>query len=653
MKSGPVCCSPDSQYTEQERHNRDVRIDRRQLLTGGAALTVAGFGSSSAAASTALYDVPEEDSAARYTRAELERYVDLYLQALLAHDPTRAPFAKDAVFAENDVRLPLGSAAWQTLDRAGRYRHYFSDPHNGEAGLIANVYENDRGAILVLRLKLEGKQIVEAEQYVTRDAMGAENYEKLGAPDPVWLQPIPEAQRQSHDALCAAAFMYFEALQRNDGAGVYPFREDCRRIEHARQVVDLPAVEGYGHADAAFNFTTLKAKAQYQLGMMAFVSEIRDRRYLVVDVERGAVLASSFYDYHGDLKSIRFKDGRLWTLPAYFRTPRSNHANEAFKVINGSFRYIEMTFVDMAFGARAVWSGRKPTVALEYDAPRTRAPFQAKDRAGLITLVTQVMDAFVRNCPCELPLSANCHYTENSHSVEPGNGIWKSITGLRDYRIVLADPKQGTAAWFGVVEEHGLFSALALRIGVAEGRVTEIEAIIARPEKPATDGQLREATFTLFVPPLGNDLEPLAFQRPATALETAAPASRNDIVAAVDSYQQACALRNPRLAKVSRDALLRDNGHEAGDIAESPMARYTTVRGRRTLVVDESQGLALEVVLRDNPATQRTAPAEFLAPWTDLQAQLFKVSNGRVAHLEQLVRRMPFGQGSGWDTTTA
>ena len=40
------------------------------------------------------------------------------------------------------------------------------------------------------------------------------------------------------------------------------------------------------------------------------------------------------------------------------------------------------------------------------------------------------------------------------------------------------------------------------------------------------------------------------------------------------------------------------------------------------------QGLALDVVLRDNAATERTAPAEFLAPWTDLHAQLFKVEAG-------------------------
>ena len=83
------------------------------------------------------------------------------------------------------------------------------------------------------------------------------------------------------------------------------------------------------------------------------------------------------------------------------------------------------------------------------------------------------------------------------------------------------------------------------------------------------------------------------------------------------------------------------------------MATLTTLRGSRSLIVDEAQGLALELVLRDNPATRGKAPAEFIAPWTDLHAQLFKVEGGQIAHVEELVRRLPYGQGSGWETTTA
>ncbi len=626
------------------------RIDRRQLLAGGTALTLAGLAASAGTpAAEARYDIARSGKAALYTRAELEGFINRYLEALVAHDPKRAPFASDAVFAENAVRLPLGSASWKTLDRMGRYRHYFADPQNGDAGLIATVYENGKGAILVLRLKIRDKQIIEAEQSVTRDAAGAETYEKLGAPDPVWLEAVPEAQRQSHEALQAAAFMYFEALQRNDGAGVYPFRDDAVRIEHARRVTSTPAREGYGHADSAFDFTTLSAKAQYEMGMMAFVSEIRDRRYHVVDIERGAVLATSFYDYHGDLKSITFADGRHWTLPAYFRTPRSNLANEAFKVINGSFRYIEMTFVDVPFATRAAWSGPKPTVTLEYDPPPPRvAAVKSTDRAALSDLAGRVVNGLVRHCACDLPLAGNCRYTENGYDVDPGAGLWRSATGLRDYRVVLADPDRGEVAWFGALDEHGLFTMLMLRLRLAGGYVTEIETITARPEKPAQGLQLREATFTLFVPPLGADLEPASFQAPAAPLTRASPSSRAEILAAIDSHHEASVRRNVQLARLSTDATRRDNGHPAGDLAKSPMATLTEVRGRRSLIVDTTQGLALDVLMRDNPATSRSAPAEFLAPWTDLHAQLFKVEAGRIAHVEELVKRLPYGRESGW-----
>jgi len=55
------------------------------------------------------------------------------------------------------------------------------------------------------------------------------------------------------------------------------------------------------------------------------------------------------------------------------------------------------------------------------------------------------------------------------------------------------------------------------------------------------------------------------------------------------------------------------------------------------------------VVLRDNPATNRSAPTEFLAPWSDLHAQLFKVEAGRIMHVEELVKRLPYGRDSGWE----
>lgn len=69
------------------------KIDRRRLLTGGTALTLASLAGplSSEAASAGLYYEPRESATvAKYTRVELESYVNRYLEALIAHDPKRA-----------------------------------------------------------------------------------------------------------------------------------------------------------------------------------------------------------------------------------------------------------------------------------------------------------------------------------------------------------------------------------------------------------------------------------------------------------------------------------------------------------------------------------------------------------------------------------
>ena len=212
-------------------------MDRRNFISRvGKSMVVAGTASGSLAghvfAGNAVVQ-PQAGAAGKpagnretYNRAFLERLGEQYLEALIAHDPSRVPFSEKVIFAENDQRLQLGDAAWRTINRLGRYRHFFSDPELGQVGLIANVYENGTGCVLVLRLKVENNRIVEAEQFISRDRFGAELYEKLGKPDPVWLEPIPPDQRQSREALEAVAYMYFQSLERNDGAGIYPFRED-------------------------------------------------------------------------------------------------------------------------------------------------------------------------------------------------------------------------------------------------------------------------------------------------------------------------------------------------------------------------------------------------------------------------------------------
>lgn len=623
-------------------------------------------------------------TASIYEREYLESMVERYLDALVRSNPSRAPFSADAAYSENNQRLPLGEASWKTIDRLGRYRHYYADPETGRVGLIANVYENGLGCILVLRLIVQDNLIVDAEQFVIRDPFGSELYEKMGQPDPVWLEPIPAAQRQSREALEAVSYMYFQALERNDGAGIYPFREDCERIEHARPTVARPRNEGYGHAETSVDFVSLKAKAQYELGLMAFVTRIRDRRAAVVDIERGAVMGQSCYDFDGTLKTIHFNNGDVWEISPYFRTARTHQAIEGFKIINGAFRYIEMTFFEVPFATLPATPGRPMTVSLDY-APTAgpSTPVDRRDRSGLIDLTRHVLDAMKDCCPCSLPLAEDFRYTENGIRVKPGEGLWKTVVDLRGYGIFLADPETGQAAWVGTLDEYGRFTLLALRLKLEGGLISEMEAVIARPERRPPGEPFGRDVATMYMAPPLVDLDRGAFKQPDPALmHPVEAAARNELTATVGRYFQAFARKDGSLASFAPGCVRRENGvptcHNPDGLQVDPskpefrlfkgdcaaelgtgfLASLTQVRSRRTLVVDETQGLVLDLALLDNPATAKTidisgvgtvaAPRLFLSPWTDMHAQLFKIEAGAISHIEGLVRRVPYGQGSGW-----
>jgi len=293
------------------------------------------------------------DLASQCDRACLEGMMDKYLDAMAAHDPSKAPLSPHVEYAQDNVRLKIGQALWATISGLGRYKHYYCDPGRGDVGAITVVYENGVGAILIVRLKVLNHEITQAEQFVAHDPRGAAVYEKMGKPDPRWLVPIPKDQRETRAALDQAAYMYLEGLQLNDGQGVYAFTPDCQRTEDGTYTTNRPRPQNYGHSDESVsNFTTMNCTDQYKLGFLGFTTGVRDRRFLVTDVKYGAVLASSYLDFDGTVTSIKLTDGQVWKVPAYFMVPRTNIANEAYRVENGSISRIEMTMYEIPFNMK-------------------------------------------------------------------------------------------------------------------------------------------------------------------------------------------------------------------------------------------------------------------------------------------------------------
>ena len=57
----------------------------------------------------------------------------------------------------------------------------------------------------------------------------------------------------------------------------------------------------------------------------------------------------------------------------------------------------------------------------------------------------------------------------------------------------------------------------------------------------------------------------------------------------------------------------------------------------------------LEVVLYDYAGIAGPdVPAAFLTPSTDIHARLLKIERGEITALEDVVRRVPYGQSSPW-----
>jgi len=77
-------------------------------------------------------------------RACLEGFVDRYLDAAIAHDPSLLPLAKNVKFTENGQRLILPDAHWKTMIGKGKYRLFVTDPEAGQVAFIGTIREERR-----------------------------------------------------------------------------------------------------------------------------------------------------------------------------------------------------------------------------------------------------------------------------------------------------------------------------------------------------------------------------------------------------------------------------------------------------------------------------------------------------------------------------
>jgi hypothetical protein len=294
----------------------------------------------------------------------LEDLLGEYCAALAAGDPGLLPLAADVALTENGQRIAIGTGLWATAAGvAGSRVVTVSEEAYGPGGTAGSVVgwgmiteggadgADGANALLGVRLKTTGKAISEIETLVVRRTpFGRTTFpERLLEPSAAMAQILEPADRGTREDLIKAANGYLDGVSRDD-AGLIPAADDCVRIENGLQTVLNPDAEGFPEtfvSSGGLGGLGLGVRAQIRTLAFRYIEDIRDRRFVAADTERGLVLACCFFDHPGKVRGAGFDSP--------IAAPNSMLIWELFKVAGGLIRRIEAIGAAFPYGMRAGW----------------------------------------------------------------------------------------------------------------------------------------------------------------------------------------------------------------------------------------------------------------------------------------------------------
>jgi hypothetical protein len=282
-------------------------------------------------------------------RACLEGMADQYLAAMVAHDASRAPFAKNLIFTENTVKLPPTEGLWFTSSGLGDFKFYLCDLKESQVAWVGIAKEHDKPVILSVRLKVVNRQITEAESIVIRD-VSEKNLANLRTPHPAFSEILAPSERVSRQEMIRISNVYFDALDKMNDRDV-PFDKECYRLENG--MLTAGTFPGAPPPDPALPRSPLCANGEIS-PMLKTIYSIRPRRIPVIDEEKGITWGIYCFNHRG-LATVKMPDGSI--VPTYFPTPNTMPMSEMFKIKNGKIRDILGFGTVMPYGIGDGWAG--------------------------------------------------------------------------------------------------------------------------------------------------------------------------------------------------------------------------------------------------------------------------------------------------------
>ncbi len=283
-------------------------------------------------------------------RACLNKTVDSYLAALVAHDPSKVKFAPDVKFVENIVPTKPGDGLWKTASALPTtFRIYVPDTVSQEVGFIGVMMENGKPIELGLRLKLRNGRIVEAEHLIARN-LSERSLANLQTPRPGLLAKVPPSERVPREQMLKIGASYYTALTTANGDAA-PFADDCVRRENGMQTTGnpKPATPGRGTLGA------LGCRDQLFTGTFNYIKRIEPRRVEIADPDTGLVFGLSQFRHPMVEKSLKITGvPGVDSIPMNFK-PFDMPAAHIFKIRDGRIHEIEAIGFTTAYNSKTGW----------------------------------------------------------------------------------------------------------------------------------------------------------------------------------------------------------------------------------------------------------------------------------------------------------
>ena len=290
-------------------------------------------------------------------------------------------------------------------------------------------------------------------------------------------------------------------------------------------------------------------------------------------------------------------------------------------------------------------------------------------RECLVAIADQYAAALVGHTPNMLPRAPGVKFTENLVPLKFGEqGLWKTVSGRRDFNIYAADVATGNVVWIGIVKENDKAVMMAARLKVVARRITELETLVGRSALTGADKvEAPRPDFAQVVP----EAERL---------------DRRQLIAIADSNWDAMEQGNGRVAPYAQDCERYDNGEQTsrgsspaagapdsggslddrscfGQMNSGRFNNGNKVSPRRIWAVDREHGLAVGLFTPNVPGNVReirlrggkvlAAEASELLPFTIQQVEMFKIVRGQISKVEVVLGpRVPYGMRSPFDMKT-